>query len=406
MNLRLYTEFGTLKRVIMHRPGWEIERLTPQNTSELLFEDVPFLESMQKEHDEYTNLIKNVTDAKVYRLRQLLLDILVDQNLKNSILKDALAQAGQQEISEDIISTYSTAEIINLLISGLRINEIKKKIPNFKNSKLKDHDYLIYPSPNLYFMRDPAAVIQNGVISSNMKYSGRQFESHILKLIFTNHPEFKNNFNEIFPGDSDSSSCPTIEGGDVIVISPKVLAIGCSERTESRAIQNVAKNVLAEKTVERVYEVKLPSKRNFMHLDTVFSIIDENLIVTYPEAMDTLLETFVYRLDSVTDNNEIKIHRESIKKSLISILALEIPHLEVVKTGYGHPDFASREQWYDGANVFAIGPRRVISYDRNRLTNRALRDNGVEVLEINSSELSRGLGGPRCMAMPIERKII
>ena len=406
MNLILYTEFGTLKKVIMHRPGWEIERLTPQNTSELLFEDVPFLESMQKEHDEYTNLIKNVTDAKVYRLRQLLLDILVNQNLKNTILKDALAQVGQQEISEDIISTYSTAEIINLLISGLRINEIKRKIPNFKNSKLKDNDYLIYPSPNLYFMRDPAAVIQNGVISSNMKYSGRQFESHILKLIFTNHPEFKNNFNEIFPGDSDSSSCPTIEGGDVIVISPKVLAIGCSERTESRAIQNVAKNVLAEKTVERVYEVKLPSKRNFMHLDTVFSIIDENLIVTYPEAMDTLLETFVYRLDSVTDNNEIKIHRESIKKSLISILQLEIPHLEVVKTGYGHPDFASREQWYDGANVFAIGPRRVISYDRNRLTNRALRDNGVEVLEINSSELSRGLGGPRCMAMPIERKII
>src|SRR5210317_1020025 len=122
MNLRLYTEFGTLKRVIMHRPGWEIERLTPQNTSELLFEDVPFLESMQKEHDEYTNLIKNVTDAKVYRLRQLLLDILVDQNLKNTILKDALAQAGQQVISEDIISKYSTAEIINLLISGLRIS--------------------------------------------------------------------------------------------------------------------------------------------------------------------------------------------------------------------------------------------------------------------------------------------
>lgn len=390
----------------MHRPGWEIERLTPQNTSELLFEDVPFLEAMQKEHDEYTKLIKDVTDAKVYRLRQLLLDILVDEHLKNSILKDALSQANQRNISEDIISTYSTAEIINLLISGLRVNEIKKKLPNFKNSELKEENYLIYPSPNLYFMRDPAAVIQNGVISSNMKYSGRQFESHLLKLIFTNHPEFKNFYHEVFPGDSKTNDCPTIEGGDVIVISPKVLAIGCSERTESRAIQKVAKRVLTERTVERVYEVKLPSKRNFMHLDTVFSIIDENLIVTYPEAMDTLLETFVYKLDSVSDNNEIKIHRESIKKSLISILKLEIPHLEVVKTGYGDPDFASREQWYDGANVFAIGPRRVISYDRNKLTNRALRDNGVEVLEIDSSELSRGLGGPRCMTMPIERKII
>ena len=406
MNLSLHTEFGTLKSVIMHRPGWEIERLTPQNTSELLFEDVPYLESMQKEHDEYTQLIKSSTDARVFRLRQLLLDILIDQDLKNSILKDALAQSGYPEISEDIISKYSTAEIINILISGIKIKELQRKIPTFRTKKLDEAEYLVYPSPNLYFMRDPAAVIQNGVISSNMKYSGRQFESHLLKLIFSNHPEFKSQYKEIFPGGTDLSCCPTIEGGDIIVISPTVLAIGCSERTESGAIAKVAKQVLSEKTVERVYEVKLPSKRNYMHLDTVFSIIDENLIVTYPDAMDTLLETAVYRLDGINEKNEVEIHKESIKKSLISILQKEIPHLEVVKTGYGHPDFASREQWYDGANVFAIGPRRVISYDRNKLTNRALRDNGVEVLEINSSELSRGLGGPRCMTMPIERKII
>ena len=122
--------------------------------------------------------------------------------------------------------------------------------------------------------------------------------------------------------------------------------------------------------------------------------------------MNTLLETFVYRSDGIDKNKETTIHRESIKQSLTAILQQEIPHMEVVETGYGHPDFASREQWYDGANVFAIGPRRVISYDRNKLTNRALRDKGVEVLEINSSELSRGLGGPRCMTMPVERNDI
>jgi arginine deiminase len=406
MKLKLNTEFGTLQRVIMHRPGWEIERLTPQNSSELLFEDVPFLKAMQREHDEYTSLIKNVTDARVYRLRQLLLDILIDQDLKYTILKDALLPIGHPELSEDIIGNYSTSEIINILISGIRNSEIKRKLPQFKTKKVKENEYLINPSPNLYFMRDPAAIIQDGVISSNMKYSGRQFESHLLKLIFTHHPDFKDHYHEVFPGEGDNVCCPTIEGGDVIVISPEVLAIGCSERTQSESIQKVAENVLAKGNVKRVYEVKLPAQRNYMHLDTVFSIIDENLIVTYPDAMNTLLETFVYRLDGFDKEDEIRIHRESIKQSLIGILQREIPHMEVVETGYGHPDFSSREQWYDGANVFAIGPRRIISYDRNELTNRALRDKGVEVLEINSSELSRGLGGPRCMTMPIERNEI
>ena len=406
MKLKLNTEFGTLTKVIMHRPGREIERLTPKNTSELLFEDVPFLETMQKEHDEYTNLIKHVTDARVYRLRQLLLDILIDPNLKNSILKEALSQVGHIKLSEEIISYYSTLEIVNLIISGIRLDEIKRKLPKFKSKHLKENDYLIYPSPNLYFMRDPAAIIQNGVIFSNMKFSGRQFESRLIKLIFTHHPDFKDEYEEVFPSDQNLDNCPTIEGGDVMVLSPKVLVIGCSERTQSEAIQQVAKKVLANGEVERVYEVSLPSKRNYMHLDTVFSIIDENLVLTYREAMDTLRETFLYQVESVDENNLATIHRESIKESLISILQMEVPHIEVVETGYGHPDYASKEQWYDGANVFAIGPRRVISYDRNKLTNRALRDMGVEVLEINSSELSRGLGGPRCMTMPVERKNI
>jgi arginine deiminase len=404
MKLKLNTEFGTLTKVIMHRPGSEIERLLPKNTSELLFEDVPFLETMQHEHDEYTRLIKNATDAKVYRLRQLLQDILIDQNLKKSLLEKALGQAGHTELSEEIISYYSTAEIINILISGIRVDEIKWKYAGFRSKKLKENDYLIYPSPNLYFMRDPAAIIQEGVISGNMKFSGRQFESHLIKLVFTHHPEFREHYREVFPADIISDNCPTIEGGDVMVLSPKVLVIGCSERTQSEAIQLVAKKVLVNGTIERVYEVRLPSKRNYMHLDTVFSIIDENLVLAYREAMDTLKETFLYQLTSVGENNTVNLKRESIKKSLISILQSEVSHLEVVDTGYGHPDYASREQWYDGANVFAIGPRRVISYNRNKLTNRALRDKGVEVLEINSSELSRGLGGPRCMTMPIERK--
>ena len=405
MNLRLTSEYGTLQKVIMHRPGWEIERLTPQNTSEMLFEDIPYLKAMQKEHDEYTYLVKNASDAKVYRLKQLLLDILVNPELKEQIIKAALSRTENEELSDDLIVNYSTAEIIDILIGGIRNSEIKRKIPKFKSKKNLQTEYLVFPSPNLYFMRDPAAVTHGGVISSVMKYPGRQFESQLMRLIFSNHPDFKDHYNELFPANY-SGALPSIEGGDVVVLGPKVLAIGSSQRTDSKAIQAVSKKLLADGSVDRVYEVMLPSKRNYMHLDTVFSIIDENLIVTYPDAMTSLLETHVYRLDKVQENKEIILHKESIKKSLISILEIEISHMEVVETGYGLPDHSSKEQWYDGANVFAIGPRRVISYDRNRLTNRALRDRGVEVLEINSSELSRGLGGPRCMTMPIERNLI
>lgn len=403
MKLKLDSEFGTIRRVIMHRPGLEIERLTPQNSSELLFEDVPYLESMQQEHDEFFYVLKNATDAKVYRLRQLLLDVIKQNIIKESILKNALSKTNHEDVSEDIMASFSTAEIVNMLIAGIKVEELKKKVPSLKIRNLDSNYYIIHPSPNLYFMRDPAAVTQQGVISSNMKYSGRHFESHLLKLIFKNHPDFKESYHEVFPGDSNPSHVPTIEGGDVMVISPKVLVIGCSERTESRAIEDVAKNVLSGGIVERVYEVKLPQRRNYMHLDTVFSVVDENLVVTYPEAINALMETYVYRVGRMDNNNQVTLNREAIKQSLISILKNEMPHLEVVETGYGLPDFASREQWYDGANVFAIGPRRVISYDRNKHTNRALRDRGVDVIEIRSSELSRGLGGPRCMTMPIER---
>jgi arginine deiminase len=403
MKLKLNSEFGTLRRVIMHRPGLEIERLTPQNSGELLFEDVPFLESMQEEHDEFFYVLKNATDAKVYRLKQLLIDVIKHNTYKESILMEALSKTKHQEACGEIMTAYSTAEVVNMLIAGIKVDELKRKIPAFKRKDLDSNYYIIHPSPNLYFMRDPAAITQNGVISSNMKYSGRQFESHLLKLVFKHHPDFKDSYHEVFPGDCDPNQTPTIEGGDVIVISPRVLAIGCSERTESEAIQHVARNVLSGGIVQRVYEVKLPQKRNYMHLDTVFSVVDENLVITYPEAINDLLETYVYRVDSMDENRKVTMHKEAIKQSLITILKNEIPHLDVVETGYGIPEFSSREQWYDGANVFALGPRRVISYDRNKHTNRALRDRGVDVIEIRSSELSRGLGGPRCMTMPIER---
>jgi arginine deiminase len=224
-------------------------------------------------------------------------------------------------------------------------------------------------------------------------------------MIFDNHPVFKEHYKLQYPAApvDPNGNYPTIEGGDIIVLSEKALAIGNSERTDAASILQIAQMVLRSDEVERVYEVFLPHKRNFMHLDTVFTIIDENLVVTYPDAMQAVLETRIHRKNGVDEHGNVIIQTEVLHKSILSILENEIEHLEVIKCGGDNPDYASREQWYDGANVFAIGPRRVISYNRNIHTNRALRDAGVEVLRIPSSELSRGLGGPRCMTMALDR---
>ncbi|BDD11045.1 arginine deiminase [Fulvitalea axinellae] len=404
MNLRLESEFGRLNAVIMHRPGDEIEMLTPDNIGEFLFEDVPYLEEIQREHDQFSSLIQLSTQAKVFRLTSLLRDVLRNEDLRFEALRSALKPKGYEHVAEELIMRLSAAEVATSLVAGIKMKGLRRKCNPETLKSLSDQDFLLTPAPNSYFMRDPAAIIQSGVVSSHMKFAGRQREANIMRLIFENHPLFKDTYENAYNTSSFGEEIPNIEGGDVIVLSKKALAIGNSERTDNEAIYQVAKHVLANSDVERVYDVHLPAKRNFMHLDTVFTIIDENLIVTYPNAMKMKLTTRVYRKEGIDANGEAILSSEVTNESVIDLLRHEIPHLEVIETAQGYPEYASREQWYDGANVFAIGPRQVIAYNRNKYTNRALREAGVDVLEIPSSELSRGLGGPRCMTMPLDRE--
>lgn len=401
MNLRLNSEYGTLKAVLMHRPGKEIDRLTPYNKEFLLFEDVPYLEALQKEHDVFSNLIKESTGAKVYQLREIMIRVLYDREILLQLMKDALSKSGLSHLAIQVLDYFSTAECAGLLTGGLKIHELKKKIPRINVGELMDSAFAISPCPNLYFQRDPLALTPGGIIFSSMKMEGRQREANLLRTIFESHPDFKDHVNRIYPP-TDLTHPPSIEGGDIIVLSHEAVAIGNSERTDAKAIYAAAKGLLAEGSVQRVYEVHLPEKRNFMHLDTVFTILDENLVLTYPDAMNSVLQTSLYTLKE-KDGDKVHIKREVLKESLLTVLEREIKHLEVLHTADGNPDYSQREQWFDGANVFAVGPRRVISYNRNIYTNRALRETGVEVLEIPSSELSRGLGGPRCMTMPLSR---
>ncbi|HAZ24014.1 MAG TPA: arginine deiminase, partial [Algoriphagus sp.] len=338
MNLRLNSEFGTLRAVLMHRPGKEIDRLTPYNKDFLLFEDVPYLEALQKEHDVFSNLIKESTGATVYQLRELLIRVLYDGEILLRLMRESLRRSNMVHLAEDILERYSTAECAGILTAGLKVHELKRKIPNLNQGELLDYAFVITPCPNLYFQRDPMALTPGGIIFSSMKMEGRQREANLLRTVFENHPEFKDHVNKLYPINGHDNP-PSIEGGDVIVLSHEAVAIGNSERTDEKAIYHAAKALLAEGSVKRVYEVHLPEKRNYMHLDTVFTVLDENLVLTYPDAMNAVLQTSLYTLKEVQDD-KVHIKREVLKESLLTVLEREIPHLEVLSTADGNPDYS------------------------------------------------------------------
>lgn len=403
--LNITSEIGKLKTVLLHKPGKELERLTPEYLRELLFDDIPWLKRMREEHDEFASVLK-ARGTKVCYIEGLLAEVLAEEEIKTDFIKQLLDQCGieNQGLNRTLyeyMAAKSPEEVVQIAISGLN----KKDVPdNNRELGLVDYiyaDYPLYinPLPNLYFMRDPAAVMGKGISINSMHTNARRREPILIEYLYKYHPLFK---KESTPLWYDYNIPYSMEGGDMLVLSKEIVAIGCSERTSAQGIEILARNLFnGSEEIKEVVVVRIPALRAFMHLDTVFTMIDYDKFTIYPGIQD---KVEVFRLVRGKDNSIVVKHEEDLVETLRK--TLKIPTIRLIESGGGDPVTAAREQWNDSTNTLAIAPGVVVTYSRNEISNEVLRQNGIEVVEIDGSELVRGRGGPRCMSMPLVREEI
>ncbi|MCC6617185.1 MAG: M20/M25/M40 family metallo-hydrolase [Anaerolineae bacterium] len=380
------SECSQLQTVLVHRPGSEIDLLDLSNKSRLLFEDIPFLRKMQLEHDAFCQLLSD-QGIEVLYLDKLVDDVLNVEPARSLAIDWICRAGGAPEMSAHLLDCCGPGELRTLLFEGMGGDA-----PGF----------LADPVPNAYFTRDPGAVIGDGYVACKAQFDARVRETLIMQAVVQWHPLFAG--VEIVYGAQEDEGRPfTIEGGDILVLNDETVVIGCSQRTRSETVGMLARKLFQAGKVQRVYEVTIPSSRQYMHLDTVFTVIAHGVIVVYPDVMDQI-EIIKRYEPTLTRDGELVALPIRENRRFYTLLSDEFAApLTVVNTGNNDARYAAREQGADGTNVFAIAPGRVISYDRNLHTNRAMRALGIEVLEIEGSELVRGMGGPRCMALPLRR---
>ncbi len=398
----VYNEVGKLKAVLLHRPGKEIENLTPSSLQDLLFDDIPYLTVAQSEHDVMASVLKS-REVQVLYVEELISEVLKDQEIKERFLDDFIIfnNINSNDLAQGIRKFFLNLDherFIEKIICGLRSNEIDLQNSSLSAQVRKEYPFFIKPMVNLYFQRDPVATIGRGVSINRMSTGTRRREALLMDYVYRYHPFFK---EEEIPRYYNLSDPFFIEGGDILILSPKVLAIGISERTEPEAVELISKRIFAKERFETILAFVIPQTRAFMHLDTIFTMMDIDKFVIHPKLTD---EIEIFSIKNI--KGELKIESESGKLSSILKKYLRLSAVELVKCGGEDPIVQDREQWSDGSNVFAICPGTVITYSRNYVTNKLLRRAGIEVIEIPSSELSRGRGGPRCMTMPIVREDI
>ncbi|MDF2591618.1 MAG: arginine deiminase [Clostridia bacterium] len=400
-SISVYSEIGKLKSVLLHCPGEEVENIVPDYLRRLLFDEIAYLEQARREHNQFADILRSEGVEVVY-LTDLMADVLEDQKIRDEFLGEFIKEGkantqGLKEAIMEFFGQYSSKELIEKCIAGVRKEELKHIKPKSLGDMVKNpYPFYLDPIPNMYFQRDPFASIGSGISLNVMANETRNRETIFAKYIFDYHPRFKN-----IPRWYNRDKTHPIEGGDILVLSDKVLAIGISARTDPVAIEKLAHNLLSsEQSFETVLAFDIPKTRAYMHLDTVFTMVDHDQFTIYPGIEDPL---DVYSI-SKGKNDELNIKYEHENLSTVLKEHLNLSAVNLIRCGDGDRIASSREQWSDGSNTLAVSPGKVACYNRNHVTNKALRRNHIEVLEFESYELSRGRGGPRCMSMPLVRE--
>ena len=404
MPICVRSEIGALEQVLLHRPGTELEQLVPGELERLLFDDIPYLRAARQEHDAFAALLRE-NGTRVMYLEELMVRTLsVGPQVRRRFLRQFIEEGGPlarhfQPALYEYLSALDDGELVRRTMTGVSMEEF---LPADRRGALVSltrgsHRFVLDPIPNLYFTRDPFACIGRGVSLNAMYSATRRRETIYGQYILKYHPDFAGQVPFYYRREDPFS----IEGGDILNLSPRLLAVGMSQRTTPEAIEVLARNIFRDETalIRTILVLDIPDLRAFMHLDTVLTQVDRATFTVHPEILNGLR---VYR---ITSDGRDGLHVEECAGALEDILAeaLEQPRVKLIRCGGGDRVASEREQWNDGSNTLCIAPGKVVVYDRNYVTNAILRDNGIQVLEMPSSELSRGRGGPRCMSMPLRR---
>lgn len=396
-----FSEIGKLNKVLLHRPGRELEKLTPNNFERLLFDDIPYLKVAQQEHDQFAQILKD-NDVEVCYYEVETAKALVDEKIKYNFVKEfvelsEIHSEGRKNAITEFLLEKKPDELIEYAISGIFRREIRHISTNSLADLVEQNEPIVSdPMTNLYFTRDPGACVGNGINIHHMCTPERRREALLLKYMVKYNRDFA---LEDTPMWYDVYGNYSIEGGDVLVLSKDIVAVGFSQRTTLAGIEYFAKNLLANSGFKKVLVFDIPKRRAFMHLDTVFTMVDYDKFTIHPEIEGPL---GVYEV-TMGANGQLKFN--AMKDELRKILALELnlPDVDLIRCGGTDLIAAQREQWNDGSNTLCIAPGTVITYERNYVTNDLLDKKGIKVLTMPSAELSRGRGGPRCMSCPVNR---
>ncbi|WP_295866586.1 arginine deiminase [uncultured Oscillibacter sp.] len=396
------SEIGRLRRVLLHRPGGELENLMPEYLERLLFDDIPYLKEAQEEHDAFADCLRQ-SGVEVVYLTDLVLQSITDRSVRDELIRQFTAEAGIEDPRlRDTVAEHLSAmpdrEMVQTMMAGIRRQDLRAaggRLGDYLAAAGDGYPFAVDPMPNLYFTRDPFATIGTGVSIHKMHTPTRNRETLFGKFIFEHDPAYRNT-----PRWYDRGETTSLEGGDILILSPSVLAVGISQRTQEDSIDQLAETVLSQsKTFRKVLAFNIPKSRSFMHLDTVFTMVDRDKFTVHPNILSQIT-VFVMELD---ENRKMTIRQEDGRLEDILKEHLELDRVTLIPCGQGSEIDAAREQWSDGSNTLAIAPGEVVVYSRNYVTNRSLEEAGIKVHTIPSAELSRGRGGPRCMSMPLWR---